>query len=188
MTGLTVRLVDGLRIRRVEFVVHGIFVVAEDEDDFLRLAGFQIHFDVVRAVRRPAVRDGVEGFAVFHRRRVVPTAIGAEKRVALRVETGEFLRAGEIREMVAPLAILGLVVDDAVHDLNLAGAEIALEVGGVVLGIPKAELDAGKNAKASPAGCGGWSPRTSRFRAFHRAARNKQVCASIFLQVEPIVV
>ena len=57
MTGLTVCLVDGLRVRRVEFLVHRIFVVAEDEDDFLRLAGFQIHLDVMRAVRRPAVGD-----------------------------------------------------------------------------------------------------------------------------------
>ena len=119
-------------------------MVAEDKDDFLRLAGLQIHFDVVRTVRRPAVRDGVEGFAGFHRRRVVPTAVGAEERVALRVETGELFRAGEIREMVAALAILGLVVDDPVHDLDLAGAEIALEVGGVVLRVPEAKLDAGK--------------------------------------------
>ena len=99
----------------------------------------------MRAVRRPAVRDGVEGFAALHRRRVVPTAVSAEERVALRVEAGEFLRAGEIGEMVAALAILGLVIDDPVHDLDLAGAEIALEIGGVVLRVPQAELDAGKN-------------------------------------------
>ena len=138
-------LVDGLRIRRVEFFVHRVFVVAEDENDFLRLAGLQIHFDVMRAVRRPAVRDGVERLAALHRRRVVPTAVSAEERVALRVEAGEFLRAGEIGEMIAALAIFGLVINDAVHDLDLAGAEVALEIGGVVLRVPQAELDAGKN-------------------------------------------
>ena len=101
----------------------------------------------MRAVRRPAVGDGVEGFAGFHRRRVVPTAVGAEERVALRVEAGEFFRAGEIREVIAALAVFGLVVDDPVHDFDLAGAEIALEVGRVVLSVPETELDAGKERK-----------------------------------------
>ncbi len=120
-------------------------MVTENKDDFLRFARFQIHLDVVRAVRRPAVRDGIEGFPPLHRRRVVPTAIGAEERVALRIKAGELLRAGEVREMIAALAILGLVIDDLVHDLDLAGAEIALEIGGVVLRVPQAEFDAGKD-------------------------------------------
>src|SRR5208282_6710675 len=53
----------------------------------------------------------------------------------------------EIREVIAALAILGLVIDDPVHDLDLAGAEIALEVGGVILGVPETELDAGENGE-----------------------------------------
>ena len=87
--------VDGLGIRRVKLLVHGIFVVAEDENDFLRFARFQIHFDVVRAMRRPAVRHRVERFPALDRRRVVPAAIRAEKRVPLRVEASEFCRAGD---------------------------------------------------------------------------------------------
>ena len=43
--------------------------------------------------------------------------------------------------VVAALAILGLVVDGAALDLHLAGGKVALEVGGVVLGVPQAELD-----------------------------------------------
>src|SRR5450759_4526029 len=43
--------------------------------------------------------------------------------------------------MVAPLPVLGLVVDDAVLHLHLADGVVALEVGGVVLGVPEAELD-----------------------------------------------
>jgi hypothetical protein len=46
--------------------------------------------------------------------------------------------------VVAALAVLGLVIDHAVFDFHLAGVEVALEVGGVVLRIPQAELDAGK--------------------------------------------
>ena len=52
--------------------------------------------------------------------------------------------------MIAALAVLGLVVDDAVLDFDLAGIEVALEVGGVVLRIPQAELDAGENAERLP--------------------------------------
>ncbi len=49
--------------------------------------------------------------------------------------------------MVAALAILGLVIDDLVFDLDLADAEVALEVGGVVLRVPQAELDAGEEGE-----------------------------------------
>ena len=166
MTGLTVFLLMVWESGGSNFWSTGIFVIAEDKDDFLRFAGFQVHLDVVRAVRRPAVRDRVEGFAPLHRRRVVPAAVGAEERVALRVEAGEFFRAGEIREVVAALAILGLVVDDAVDDFDLAGAEIALEIGGVVLRIPQAELDAGKNGELRRLLAAIGHLRISRFRAF----------------------
>ncbi len=44
--------------------------------------------------------------------------------------------------MIATLAVLGLVIDDAVFDLHLPDAEIALEVRAVVLRVPQAELDA----------------------------------------------
>ena len=43
--------------------------------------------------------------------------------------------------MVAALAVLGLMVDGAAHDLHFAGGEVALEVRHVVLCVPKAELD-----------------------------------------------
>ena len=42
--------------------------------------------------------------------------------------------------MVAALAILGLVIDDLVLDLDLAGGEVALVIGGVVVGFPQAEF------------------------------------------------
>ena len=181
MTGLTVRLLMRLRPRRVELLVRRVLVVAEDENDLLGLAGLEAQLDVVRADRRPAVGDRVERLAALDRRRVVPTAVGAQERVALGVEAGQLGRAGEIGEVVAPLAILGLVVDDLVFDLDLAGAEVALEIGGVVLRVPEAELDAGEERELRAASGGGWSPGTSRFPGSRPAARNSMVCASIFL-------
>ena len=73
--------------------------------------------------------------------RPVPAAVRPEERVARRVEAGRRRRAGEVGEVVAPLAVLGRVVDDAVLDLDLAGRVVALEVRRVVLGVPEAELD-----------------------------------------------
>ena len=44
--------------------------------------------------------------------------------------------------MVALLAVLGLVIDDAVLDFDVANVEMVLEVGGIVQGILEAEIDA----------------------------------------------
>ena len=50
--------------------------------------------------------------------------------------------------MVAPLAVLGLVIDDAVLDLDLADRVVALEVRRVVLCVPEAELDGAEQRQA----------------------------------------
>jgi hypothetical protein len=42
--------------------------------------------------------------------------------------------------VVAPLPVLGRVVDDAVLDLDLTDRVVPLEVRGIVLGVPEAEL------------------------------------------------
>ena len=91
--------------------------------------------------------NGVERLSAFDDGGTVPAAIGAEEDVALRVVAGNFFRAREEREVIAALAVFGLVVDHAVFDFDLAGVEVALEVGGIVLRIPQAELDAGENRK-----------------------------------------
>ena len=93
------------------------------------------------------MRDGIEGFSALHRRRIVPTAAGSKERVALGVEPGEFLRAGKVGEMIAALAILSFVINDFVNNLDLVGAEVALKIGGVVLRVPQAEFNAGKNGE-----------------------------------------
>src|ERR1035438_244908 len=49
--------------------------------------------------------------------------------------------------MIAALAILRLVVDYLIFDLDLAGAEVPLEVSGIVLRVPKAELDGGEDGE-----------------------------------------
>jgi hypothetical protein len=119
MTGLTSLLVDGLRAGRIELLGDGILVVAEHEDDLPRLAGGQVELHLMRADGRPAVGDGVGELAGFHGGGLVPAAIAAQEGLALRVEAGAGLRAGEVGKVVAALAVLGLVIDDAVFDLHL---------------------------------------------------------------------
>ncbi len=90
------------------------------------------------------MRNRVERLAALHGGRTTPAPVGAEEGIALRVEARERLGAGEVGEVIAALSVLGLVVDDAVFDLDLSGGEIALEVGLVVPGIPETELDRGE--------------------------------------------
>ena len=134
-------LVDRLRTGRIELAVLRVLAVAEHEDDFLRLAGGKLEPDVVRADRLPAVGLRIGRLAALDDDRAVPAAVGPEERVALRVEAGQRLRAGEVGEVVAPLAVLRLVVDDAILDLDLAYRVVALEVGVVFERLPQAELD-----------------------------------------------
>ncbi len=138
-------LVEDLASRRVELLLHWVLGVAEHEDDLALLMGAKLQAHVVRAVRGPAVRDRAARLALLHRQRTVPAAVRAEEGVAVGVEAGELGGAGEEGKVVAPLAVLGPVVDDAAVHLHLAGREVALKIGGVVLGVPQAELHRGED-------------------------------------------
>ncbi len=96
---------------------------------------------MVRADRLPAVGLRIGRLAALDDDRPVPATVGSEERVALRIEAGQRLRAGEVGEVVAPLAVLRLVVNDAILDLDLAYRVVALEVGVVLQSFPKTELD-----------------------------------------------
>ncbi len=102
---------------------------------------------MVRPARRPSVRDRVLRLAAFDRDRTVPSPVRPEERVALRIEPRDLGRAGEVGEVVPPFAVLGLVVDDAGVNLDLAGRQVALEVRRVVPRVPQAELHRAEQRK-----------------------------------------
>src|SRR5208337_3995692 len=114
-------LVDGLRIGRVEFLAYRILMVAEDKDHLPRFPWGHLEIYLVGAHRRPTVSHRVGKLANRHGSRVVPAAVGAKKCVAAGVETGGRFRTGKIGKVVAAFAVLGLVIDDAVFHLDLAG-------------------------------------------------------------------
>src|ERR1035437_7227970 len=142
--GFSRLLVDDLRNGRSELLLLWVLLIAENKDDLAAFTGFEREPDVVRADRSPAVGDGIKTVSAFDGGRIVPASIGAQEDIALRVAAGDCFRASEEREVVAALAVFRLVVDHAVLDFDLADAEVALEVGGIVLRIPQAEFDRGE--------------------------------------------
>ena len=46
--------------------------------------------------------------------------------------------------MIATFAVFRLVIDDVVNDLDFTDGIVALEVAGIVLGIPKTKLNGTK--------------------------------------------
>ena len=64
--------------------------------------------------------DGVGQLAGFYGCRLVPAAVFAQERFALSVKARSRAGAGEIGEVIAALAVLRLVIDNAVFDLYLS--------------------------------------------------------------------
>ena len=95
---------------------------------------------MVYADRCPAVGDGVGAGTFFYRFRVGIAAPGAQKGIPAGVKAVYRRVDGVQRVVVAALAVFGLVVDRAALHLDLTGGEVALEVGGIVHGVPQAEL------------------------------------------------
>ena len=49
--------------------------------------------------------------------------------------------------MVATFAIFRLVIDHTVNNFNFTHIVVALEVGGIIIGIPQAEFDGSKGGQ-----------------------------------------
>ena len=93
---------------------------------------------VGRAARAAFAEDGL---------RPRRAAVDADKGVAGGVEAVGRPVGPEDGVVVAPLAVLGLVIDRRAADLDLAGGVVALEVRGVVHRIPEAELHIGEETQ-----------------------------------------
>ena len=117
------------------------FDVPEREDEVLRFAGLERQVHVVRGDRTPAVRDGIGTLAGRHDLRLIEAVVQSEERLAVRVKAVDLLIDTVERVMVAPLLVLGLVIDRRALDLHLASGEVALEVLHVRRGVPETPFD-----------------------------------------------
>ncbi len=134
-------LVDDLQLRRIEFLIARVLMIAQHEHDHPCFAGIEVDLHMMRTNRCPAMRLGVGRFPLLDRLRSIPTTIGAHESFTLRVKTAQRFGASEIGEMIAPLAIFGLVINDLILNFDLTDAQVALIVGHVVVGVPQAEFD-----------------------------------------------
>ena len=96
---------------------------------------------MVGADRCPAMSNRVRGLALFDNERIVEPTIRSKEGIPLRVEAVQVFRACKISEVIAAFTIFSLVIDDSILNLDFTNIEIALEIGGIVLGIPQAEFN-----------------------------------------------
>ena len=117
--------------------------ITENEDEGLRGARLEVDIEAMARDGRPAVGDGVFALAGHDGVGGVVVVVESEEGLPIGVEAIGLGVNGVEREVVAPLAVLGLVIDRAAFDLDLAGGEVALEVRRVVERVVEAPLDVG---------------------------------------------
>ena len=90
----------------------------------------------------PSVGDGVGGLSPFYGQWRFPAAIGSQERLSLGIVAGELLGTGKLGKVIASFPVFCLVVDGCAKYLDFADVEVALEIGGIIPGVPEAEFDA----------------------------------------------
>ena len=125
---------------RLPLLVLRIFAVAEDKHEGFRLTGLKRNMKLVGCDRVPAARNGVCAALSHDGLRCVGPVVGADEIIAARVERGDICIDGVERVVIASLSVLCLVIDCGAHNLDLAGAQVSLEVRHVVHRVPEAPL------------------------------------------------
>ena len=78
--------------------------------------------------------------------------------------------------MVAPLAVLRLVIDHPIHHLHLTHRVISLEVGGIIHRIPQAKFDCRKNGYVGSLGALVGEGQLPDFQVFAQRDEITDVC------------
>ena len=117
--------------------------IAQDEVELLLLTSFQVHLQLMGGHGLPAGGDGVAHLAGHDALRVFKAVVQPQEGFHVGVEAVHGGVDGIEGVVIAALAVLGFVVDDAALHLHLAGGEVALEIQHIVLGVPQAELHKG---------------------------------------------
>ena len=126
-----------------ELLVHRVLAVAQHKDQAQCLTRLQFAADAVAGDGRPAMSVAVGGRVVPHHLRIAEAVVQAQEGFPAGVIAVHRRVDGIDGVMIAALPVLGLVVDGgaAVFKLHFRQRVVALEVGGVVLRVPQAELD-----------------------------------------------
>lgn len=117
------------------------FAVAEYENAAVFTARLESDAKVMAADRRPAVRYAVAARSGCDGLRLAGTVVETDKGVTARIEAVDIFIYIINCVMIPSFAELSLVIDSAALDLDLAGRQIALEIGRIILRIPETEFN-----------------------------------------------
>ena len=131
--------------RRLPFFLFGVFDVPEQKDQCLSFVGGQLYAKFVAGDGRPAAGDGAETVSARHGGGGIEPVEFSEKGVAVGVKTARLFVDGIKSKVIAPFAVFRLMVEDGRLDLHFPRRVIALEVCGIVHGVPKAPFGCGKH-------------------------------------------
>ena len=126
-----------------ELLFRRILHIAEDEDQFRGLPGFQHQVEPVRGDGAPAMGHGVPGSPGENLLRSLESVVHADEGFPVRVEPVEGTVHAEEGVMVAAFAVFGLVIEDVPVDFHFARGEVPLEVLHVGGGVPQAPFHEG---------------------------------------------
>ena len=127
-------------VRRDELLFLRILAVTQHKHETHAFARLQCAAQIVAADGRPSAGDAVRAPVFKHGARLAKTIVRAEEAFAIGVEAVDRRIHGVNGKVVAALTVFRLVIDRAAFDFDLAGGEIALEIGRIVLRVPQAEL------------------------------------------------
>ena len=127
------------------FLIFRILNITEHQDDALCLSGEKIQGELHRTDRCPPVGYAARATAAENCRRLCRAAVDADKSVSRRVEGIRSAVCPQKCIVITPLAVFRFMVDGIGSDFHFTGRKIALEIGSVIHGVPKAEFGIREN-------------------------------------------
>ena len=134
-------------IRRLELFPGWIFQITEKKYIGFFLTRRKRDVNLVCGDGGPAARDRVRALASHHSLRFVSAVVHTDKTFAYGIKTVHIGVDSIDGIMIAALTVLCLVIDCRADDLHLAGAQIPLEISGIIVGIPQTPLHIRKQRK-----------------------------------------
>ena len=102
----------------------------------------------MRSDGRPAVSERIVSLAGKYSLRVMETIVKTDERISVDIVAVDLVVYCIECEMISSISILSLVVDGRAYYFYAACAEVSLEVGAVVLRVPKAPFCKGEEGES----------------------------------------
>ena len=115
-----------------------ILDVCENKNKGSGFTGSQCQIQLMRSNRRPSACHRIVTFSLKNRLRLIRAIVEAHKFAADRVKAIDLRVDGVYRVVIAALAILCLMENCRIHQFNLTGRKVSLEVLAVIRRIPEA--------------------------------------------------